>query len=651
LYFFILIGFFQIIFFIYSTLENEKILERNIYKTTSIGFLGVKEKHRVLIESVLSSTISNFQADNALLCKEDELIASEGSSFIDCNEIFNRNKILNKIIILETPGESGYRFVFSFSRIILLKESIIFFIFVILLLTFVFFFVLSFRNRVEKDIILPFIESVSGNKSAIDNIKIEEIVKVFKLKEEIAENEKENLLSEALIAQSMQVSHDIRSPLAALKMAIEEVDQIHPDFRHLIRSSVQRINDIANNLLSTNKGKSIQDKSQLSVELLAPLVDSLISEKRMQYRNNNNIEIDFDLRESYGLFANINSTELSRVISNIINNSVEAIEGTGKITVNISVADNDILLTITDNGKGIPETVLAKLGEAGFSHGKTGTDSGNGLGIHHAKATVETFGGRFEVESTIGIGTVIKIYLPKQPVPKWFVESINITNDLPVYILDDDDSIHKLWSERFSRFQKSLKHFTNGEEFARDISKIKGSEFLCLADFELLGQSKNGLDIIEELQISKKSILVTSRFDESEIRNRAHSIGVRFIPKSFASLIPIINTTSETYFEIVYIDDDYLLRLGWERRAIKKNITLLTLTSCEEFQEHISKISKSKTKIYIDSSLGEGKMPGEEFAKLLNNRGYEHLYIASGYDASNFAHHPWLKFAGKECPF
>lgn len=206
-------------------------------------------------------------------------------------------------------------------------------------------------------------------------------------------------------------------------------------------------------------------------------------------------------------------------------------------------------------------------------------------------------------------------------------------------------------SKNFLPILNILNHFTNGEEFAREISKIKGSEFLCLVDFELLGQSKNGLDIIEELQISKKSVLVTSRFDESEVRNRAHNIGVRFIPKSLASLIPIINATSEEYFEIVYIDDDYLLRLGWERRAIKKNITLLTLTSCEEFQSHVSKISKSKTKIYIDSSLGKGKMPGEEFATLLNDQGYEHLYIASGYEASNFAHLPWLKVAGKECPF
>ncbi len=68
---------------------------------------------------------------------------------------------------------------------------------------------------------------------------------------------------------------------------------------------------------------------------------------------------------------------------------------------------------VSDNGKGIPSHILARLGEHGISYGKKGTESGSGLGIYHAKKTVEEWGGKFEVRSREGIGTAIEIKLPK----------------------------------------------------------------------------------------------------------------------------------------------------------------------------------------------------------------------------------------------
>jgi len=65
-------------------------------------------------------------------------------------------------------------------------------------------------------------------------------------------------------------------------------------------------------------------------------MDMLVSEKRMQYRASANLDIETDFQESYGSFANVNKKELQRVVSNLINNSVEAFENNkGKIIVGI----------------------------------------------------------------------------------------------------------------------------------------------------------------------------------------------------------------------------------------------------------------------------------------------------------------------------
>lgn len=309
--------------------------------------------------------------------------------------------------------------------------------------------------------------------------------------------ENENIKVAEQIAR--QVSHDIRSPLAALKMALEDSESIPTEQRTIIRSSVQRINDIANNLL--NSGKNEKKNSEINIELLGPLVDSLVSEKRMQYRDKIGIQIECDLNNSYGIFAKINSVELKRVLSNLINNAVEAMGSTGTVVVKISkISEEKILLSVSDNGKGMPEHVLKKLGEKGFSHGKIGQESGSGLGFHHAKETIESFGGKLDVESVVGSGTTINISLEKAAGPSWFVENLNLYHDKKILILDDDESMLQVWA---GRLPVKPDVFTSGEEFSKAIRALPSQDFLVLIDYELLGQSQNGLELIKSLKIEK----------------------------------------------------------------------------------------------------------------------------------------------------
>lgn len=461
----------------------------------------------------------------------------------------------------------------------------------------------------------------------------------------INEEKLNNLKKLNLIAS--QVAHDIRSPLAALKMAIED-DCTISDYRKLISSSVQRINDIANNLLAENKSENTYERPNQTIVFLAPILDSIISEKRMQYKRNTNLEIELNINEAYDFFINVNVGEFNRVISNLVNNAVEAIVENGKVNINISNSNNKVLIRIDDNGKGIPESVLKHLGQVGLSYGKN--DTGSGLGIYHAKNTIESFGGLFEIESTEGEGTTVKLYLPRVAPPVWFLSRLLLTKKTVIYVLDDDESIHQLWNERL---RGKVKCFESGELFSLEVTGAGGQDFICLVDYELKGQLKTGLEIIDSLKIAANSVLVTSRFDDVHIIKMATEIGVQIIPKNFISILPISmeEVQDSVIYEYVYIEDDELLRISWERKAERKNLKLLTLKSVNDFSNYIEQISKESTKIYIDSRLGEGQIRGEEFAKILHEKGYRNIFIASGYEEKKFEHLPWLKISGKSCPF
>ena len=217
-----------------------------------------------------------------------------------------------------------------------------------------------------------------------------------------------------------QVAHDIRSPLSALNLVVSVAKTMPEDQRMLIQKAAQRINDIANGLLQTAKQTSdlspTSTRSTLNAIPNATVIDiieTVVNEKRIQFGDRVQFEFQTDLSKNTDVVASINDTELSRVISNLINNSIEAFQGLGLVRVGLSTEGQLIKITIQDNGPGMSPEVLNQLGERGFSFGKDGTQSGSGLGVHHAKQTVERARGKFLVTSQLGKGTEIHLSLPR----------------------------------------------------------------------------------------------------------------------------------------------------------------------------------------------------------------------------------------------
>jgi signal transduction histidine kinase len=454
--------------------------------------------------------------------------------------------------------------------------------------------------------------------------------------------------SQALSQLAKEVSHDIRSPLTALRISIDDVENIPKEQRNMIRSSFQRINDIANNLLNYSAKENTVEKWEIT--LIAPIIDAIISEKRLAFRSQNNVSLEFSMQNTYGLFTLINTIELKRILSNLINNSFEAMDKPGKVIVKLTIADTDeILISVVDNGKGMTEEVLKRLGEKDFSHGKNHPDSGHGVGFSHAKKSIESLGGRLTVESKQNIGTTVNIYLKKAHPPRWFVSALVIPKDKIFFILDDDLSLHQAWSDLLP---VKCEFFNSEESFIKRVNACSKDDFFALIDFELSKQDRNGIEIIQSLSLVDQAILVTGHSDDKNIIDQCLKSGIRLIPKSMIPFIPIEHERDlNDNHDYVYIDDDALMLKHWQMRAKRKNLNLLTLKSVEDFELYLSKIDKESTSIYIDSNLGDSKMSGEEFAQILHDKGYKKIFIASGYEASHFEHLKWLTYSGKDCPF
>lgn len=459
----------------------------------------------------------------------------------------------------------------------------------------------------------------------------------------------EKTLLELIGNQAKQVAHDIRSPLSALNMVTSSLQGLESEQKELIKSSIQRINDIANDLLKKGKSSPVENSdpsaniNEVETVLINPLVDSIITEKRLQFNNKTNLNIAASTNQVYGSFIHINSSDLKRVLSNLINNSVEAIDKkSGTIEVFLDSNTQFALIKIKDNGPGIPPHILDKLGIESVTYGKDSTDSGSGLGVLHAKKTIESMQGQFSITSKLGVGTEVTISLPLAEKPIWFLDTLKLKEKSAVLICDDDSSIIALWKKRLSDFSSiSPYYFTDLDSLSSFLKDNPDLNFTLLIDFEFSGEQKTGLDFIIENQLASKAVLVTSHYEEDRIIQSCLEHGIKQIPKNICALVPIEMANSKEYYDAVVLDDEDLQIRSWQFAAIQKGKKILTFSKSDEFLSALSNIDHQSC-LFIDSILSESTK-GEDIATKVNAMGFTNIYMSSGHDPSYFNDMKFLK--------
>jgi signal transduction histidine kinase len=441
-----------------------------------------------------------------------------------------------------------------------------------------------------------------------------------------------------LASLASQVSHDIRSPLVALNMIINSLHSLPEEKIQIVRSAIQRINDIANQLLKRGGGGNAQASPNAKEEnptMLITTIESIVSEKRIQLRPRPHLQLKSTLETGYGLFTTVDHITLGSIISNLLNNSAEALTlENGVITIDLRSDENHSIITIQDTGRGIPPEILTKIGERGITYGKENTESGSGLGIYQARKTVVKAGGKLIVESTVGKGTTVTLWLPKILSPQWFVEKIEVGHSQTIVVLDDDQTIHQVWGRRLKTalppsFNDKFLSFSSPISLEEWLRTNREKHVLFLIDYQFDSSSINGLDLVEKLSIARNSILVTSRFEETLIRERARALGIKILPKNLASVVPIFSIETSEKYNAVVIDDDPLVHSMWSISAKAKGKKVICFSSAEEFAETASKIDKASP-LFIDVNLANG-VRGEKVAEQAAALGFTEIALATGY--------------------
>ena len=224
-----------------------------------------------------------------------------------------------------------------------------------------------------------------------------------------------------------QVAHDIRSPLTCLETVAKRSSGLNENEKSLIEKSVKRINEVAEDLLSKERDKTNAisklklDISNQNVEsvtpkiepvLLSQLIKDSIVQKNIEYSGCDNLKIQSIVEPlAQNTKVKINSKEFNRVFSNLINNAIEALKPNqpGFVSSNLSLEDDQLILEIRDNGKGIAKENLDRIFDEGVSIEKA---NGSGLGLSYARQVVESINGKVQVFSRESLGTTVRITLP-----------------------------------------------------------------------------------------------------------------------------------------------------------------------------------------------------------------------------------------------
>ncbi len=219
-----------------------------------------------------------------------------------------------------------------------------------------------------------------------------------------------NQNNQFLVSISKKLAHDIRSPISTLNLISSKIAD--PDLKELQRAVVTQINFIADDLLSSNKEQG-KNPDPIARQTYADLLSQIQKEYSLKFTHPN-VSIVFQIDAMLKKLPAVHSKILYPIICNLINNSVEAINPEiGKIEIKSRLNVDVLMIVVKDNGIGIPEDILVKLGRQFISHGKSESlASGNGMALFNARNDIIKIGGSFNIKSVINEYTKVEISIP-----------------------------------------------------------------------------------------------------------------------------------------------------------------------------------------------------------------------------------------------
>ncbi len=237
------------------------------------------------------------------------------------------------------------------------------------------------------------------------NRMVKELVKSVEM---LSRSERESAWRE----MAKQIAHEIKNPLTPMKLSVqhllrswkdnkENFDENLEKVTHTLIEQIDNLSFIASEFSNFakmpkafNEGINIVDKIRNSLNLFA---------------NTENVDFVFE-HESEDILVFADKEQLSRVFINLLKNAIQSIPENrhGKVGISLVLNGKMVRVSITDNGKGIPEDLQGKL----FTPSFTTKSSGMGLGLSIVKNIIESFGGSITFNTKVNHGTTFIFELP-----------------------------------------------------------------------------------------------------------------------------------------------------------------------------------------------------------------------------------------------
>jgi len=214
------------------------------------------------------------------------------------------------------------------------------------------------------------------------------------------------------------LAHEVKNPLAGIQgvvdILIRRRDPNDPEREALegIRHEVTRIDGTVRALLDRAKPRAVSTHETSLTELTLKAVTVARSQAISAAARGRRIKVEFEA-PAEDVVLDADAPQIEDAILNLIINAIEAIDDGGHITVTIRQQENEetgeeAVIEVADTGHGISENDLTLI----FNPFYTTTKGGTGLGLPAVRRIARAHGGRVEVRSTLGEGSVFSIHLP-----------------------------------------------------------------------------------------------------------------------------------------------------------------------------------------------------------------------------------------------
>lgn len=217
------------------------------------------------------------------------------------------------------------------------------------------------------------------------------------------------------------VSHELRTPLTSVKSYLEALDEgalsepVAPDFIKVSLDETNRMMRMVTDLLHLSRIDNAT--SHLDVELINFTAFITFILNRFDKIRAQDEEKKYEIVRDYpitSVWIEIDTDKMTQVIDNILNNAIKYSPDGGKITVSMKTTDDQMILSISDQGLGIPKEDLPKIFDRFYrvDKARSRAQGGTGLGLAIAKEIVKQHNGFIWAKSEYGKGSTFTIVLP-----------------------------------------------------------------------------------------------------------------------------------------------------------------------------------------------------------------------------------------------